>query len=64
MKKKGLEKLCFKLFFKAGRHANAGRLPEGVPQNCLCYTYVKPYKRKMRGGDIYLVNWGTGSVIK
>ena len=23
--------MCFKLLLKAGRHANAGRLPEGVP---------------------------------
>ena len=32
---KNLKKLCFKLLFKAGWHANAGRLPEGVTQICL-----------------------------
>ena len=35
IKKKTFEKLGFKLLFKAGWHANAGHLPEGVPQICL-----------------------------
>ena len=29
------KKMWFCLLLKAGRHAKAGRLPEGVPQNCL-----------------------------
>ena len=36
--KKGLKmnkKTCFCLLLKAGRHAKAGRLPEGVPPICL-----------------------------
>ena len=29
------QKKCFSLLLKAGRHAKAGRLPEGVPRICL-----------------------------
>ena len=42
-----LKKLCFKLLFKAGCHANAGRLPEGVQtiDGCKwCIFHLKYYK--------------------
>ena len=32
--------MCLCLLLKAGRHAKVGRLPEGVPQNCL-YLFTK-----------------------
>ena len=39
MSKNVWKELCFKLLFKAGQHANAGRLSEGVPQNCLSWKW-------------------------
>ena len=41
---KCLKKLCFKLLLKAGRHANAGQLPEELPQICLFSVYLISYK--------------------
>ena len=37
---KNIWKKCFKLLFKAGRHANAGGLPEGVTQFCLYFDQL------------------------
>ena len=37
------KKLCFKLLFKADRHANAGRLPWGVPQICIFWFIFWPF---------------------